>query len=1531
MKRQRIEALNQMALNIMGHMDSDDLLEIIIRQATELLFAKSGGIFKYHPNRRELEVVADWNTKQSLKGHTVKLGEGLAGRVAKEKATIAIADYDKWEGRSQTVERGLFKAVIGAPLLMSDDVHGVLYVTDDKDNRTFTKGEESLLGVLASYAAIAMSKASTLRQLKVLDEVNVRMSAATTLDNILENALVECLNAIGTDEGSIIFVNRETNELEIIHWMVQGQLRKDKPHRRLKIGEGIAGVVAETNEARNCEDTLNDPDFVPSYTGRQLGSLLCVPISSHGRALYVLSADSSSKNFFSKENEHFLSALAKRLTTTIEAQNLRDVSQLLSSLTVDEMLKEIVKHACVLTGMEASTVFLRDRISDDTRRQARYPFDTSERLRPRPDGLTMKIFKSGKAVVKTNAQEADDVIDSVKREGVQVIVGVPILIRNQPGLNLAASPDSRTVGVLFVNTKHYPESQLDHAVTVLNSLAAYAAMAIENAWLLETEKRRVEMLYSLQKTSLDVTTQLRVPELGNLVLSRAVELLEADGGALYLAEQQETFLKVAAVSNLRDDFRGRLLPIGKSLVGRVIRSGKADFQTDYGNWKHRLEILEGYHLTAAAAAPIQWQGKIYGAIAVHDVKEKRTFTPEDLNLLSHLGNLAAVALENALHADGLDKLMNSSQDAIIAVNEEGEITRINDAAKQIIGRENEEMTGENVAPLYYGRGTAGKIKKRLYVNEDGTTNEKGRLPNYLTELTGKEGVRIPIRLSASILLDYDGKPAGSVGFFRDLREERKAEGRIENLKGLLAASRVAASSASLSDALLAICEEVQKSLKADAVTLYKYDQHTDVVTVPPESVAVYHMDVWRDAVRPDSPVKKAIAIKEAQFITDAAADDSIVKGKFIDREGIKSCATAPLKVGDDRIVGVMFLNYRKPHHFDDVEKDLVRIFARHAAIVVENARLYEATHQQSEKLMAIREEVVLPSLVSSLTAEDASLSAVLNEVANRARHLTDAEYGALAVRDAEGKIEHFITAGMDEETIASIGPNPQGTGVLGLLLHEVATIRTADVTGHPSFSSFPSSHPAIKSFLGVTIESRQRIIGSFYVGNKKGAEEFSDDDAADLRRLADLAAIAIENARLYETTQKSLKESRELHLETTKLYEESKALQDACIKLAESVEPRELLNHVMQSVMRARGASSGSILLFDPKRNDFTEALRCTEPGKNLEPYQTTVTQNPNDIAYAIVRGGDAVFVSDIRNDERFSRRARDQWHSVAGLPLRGNDGPIGVLYTNWHEYHEFGDREEEWLRAWAAQASLAVEAFRTRELISASQNINSAITLASRWSKKAVEKEHALSLDLTNLKNKLPSGIFDKILDRMRTNLREPSFSRALPGMGSEAERLDLNSIIRDVTVKLCEKKKRTPYPITTRFEMPEKHCFVLGNSVLVKTAIEILIENAISSITGKQVHGQITIDMSVDSDIARTLVSDNGLGVNPQVLRDSYGTERTADLGHSYSLAASILKKHKGDIRVVQKNEKGTTIEFWLPVTGMPKWRETHNLQQS
>lgn len=107
--------------------------------------------------------------------------------------------------------------------------------------------------------------------------------------------------------------------------------------------------------------------------------------------------------------------------------------------------------------------------------------------------------------------------------------------------------------------------------------------------------------------------------------------------------------------------------------------------SDYRNWPHRLPELDDYDFTAVVGAPITWQDKVWGVIAVHDVAEGRTFTLGDSNLLSHLGNMAAVAYENARRADERDRLIASAFDAIIAVNEAGEVLEFNKQAEEILG------------------------------------------------------------------------------------------------------------------------------------------------------------------------------------------------------------------------------------------------------------------------------------------------------------------------------------------------------------------------------------------------------------------------------------------------------------------------------------------------------------------------------------------------------------------------------------------------------------------------------------------------------------------------------------------------------------------------------------------------------------------------------------------------------------------------------------------------------------------------------
>jgi len=157
-------------------------------------------------------------------------------------------------------------------------------------------------------------------------------------------------------------------------------------------------------------------------------------------------------------------------------------------------------------------------------------------------------------------------------------------------------------------------------------------------------------------------------------------------------------------------------------------------------------------------------------------------------------------------------------------------------------------------------------------------------------------------------------------------------------------------------------------------------------------------------------------------------------------------------------------------------------------------------------------------------AAELSVEEVLQRLVHAARELAGARFAALGLPDGEGGFRRFLTSGMSEELVASLGPLPRQHGVLGAMLEAEAPYRTRDVHAHPRFRGWwPEGHPDMRSFLGVPIVAPEGVIGAFYLTEKIGAPDFGGDDEELIRLLAAHAAIAITNARLYE-------ESRELSI-----------------------------------------------------------------------------------------------------------------------------------------------------------------------------------------------------------------------------------------------------------------------------------------------------------------------------------------------------------------------------------------------------------------
>ncbi|GAB4100865.1 GAF domain-containing sensor histidine kinase [Sinomonas halotolerans] len=157
---------------------------------------------------------------------------------------------------------------------------------------------------------------------------------------------------------------------------------------------------------------------------------------------------------------------------------------------------------------------------------------------------------------------------------------------------------------------------------------------------------------------------------------------------------------------------------------------------------------------------------------------------------------------------------------------------------------------------------------------------------------------------------------------------------------------------------------------------------------------------------------------------------------------------------------------------------------------------------------------LLSAVVS--VAEELTLEAVLDRVVTSARDLVGARYAALGVLAPEGGLlSHFLTVGMDDETVSRIGAPPTGHGVLGLLIREPHPIRLHDLGAHADSYGFPANHPPMHSFLGVPIRVRDEVFGNLYLTEKAGGEDFSAEDEDLAVALAAAAGVAIENARLF--------------------------------------------------------------------------------------------------------------------------------------------------------------------------------------------------------------------------------------------------------------------------------------------------------------------------------------------------------------------------------------------------------------------------------
>ena len=401
-----------------------------------------------------------------------------------------------------------------------------------------------------------------------------------------------------------------------------------------------------------------------------------------------------------------------------------------------------------------------------------------------------------------------------------------------------------------------------------------------------------------------------------------------------------------------------------------------------------------------------------------------------------------------------------------------------------------------------------------------------------------------------------------------------------------------------------------------------------------------------------------------------------------DRElGIVTYLGLPIKFGD-KVLGVLTFNTTVPRQYNPEELAYLASFADHAAIAIENARLYGASEQRATELDTLRE------IDQAITAR-LELSAVLEAMVAGAMRLLGNPFAQLILWDeATQRLRFGAALGPEAERVRA-QTFELGRGINGV----VAQTRQPMILDDYQASPYVVPECAdIVATITVPILFGGRLLAVLHSHTTQPGRRFTSDDLRRLQMLAAQVAIAIENARLYEATVRQLKELKALH-------EMGQAV-------ASSLRLDEQLGLLVERLSQAMGAQRVLVGLRDAEEAGcfrLSLAYDASKPDPWLHHLDLSWAQYP-EIQEAMRTGRPLVIPEVVA--EPLLAPVRDHLESLnlrsmVVMPLIVQERAIGAISLGYvGQGRTFTDDEIRLLQSFTAQAAIAIEKAQLYEAV---------------------------------------------------------------------------------------------------------------------------------------------------------------------------------------------------------------------------------------
>jgi PAS domain S-box-containing protein len=662
-------ALRETAMDISSELDSDRLLETIVRRAVALLHARGGSLHRYDPLSQTLRLIVSFNMGRDYRGIVLSKGEGLAGSVLDGQQPIIVNDYRTWSKRSLKFDDSAFTAAIGVPLIWQDKLLGALVVLDNIEQRAFNLNDLRMLTMFAAQASVGIQNADLYQETRRRAEQSARLTrisaiAASTLDldELMRRMMAETVALLEAEKGIVLLLDEQRQKLMPHPAAFYGVSVEQMGDLALDAGADDFGFsVVRMGRLFRSDNARTDRRIIPAYRTfiERFGvtTLISAPLTVKDRAFGELHIANRRSGPFTDQDAQLLETVAGVFTSAIqnaqlyaetrrrvtELNTLTDIGRALSStLNVDELLRLVYEQTQRV--MHAENMFIA--LYDETHDEVEFALSINQgevqpgSRRSARRGLTGHIIQTHQTLFTRGAEQLREFM---AQQGIELIggplaaswLGVPMLVGD------------RILGVLVVQHYENPNAYDDTHRELLEAIAAQSAIALENARLYQlTDVRlqeRVEELTALASITRELNSTLQMERIFDLVLDGAMQATGAEYSSIYLLDAERQRLQMRAMRGYEATMAPADQALGEGVIGRTVVTGQPIVVDDVAQDPNYLAVIA--NVRSELCVPISYAGSVVGAINLESPLIA-AFHEDDVSFVSALAAQAAIAIGN---------------------------------------------------------------------------------------------------------------------------------------------------------------------------------------------------------------------------------------------------------------------------------------------------------------------------------------------------------------------------------------------------------------------------------------------------------------------------------------------------------------------------------------------------------------------------------------------------------------------------------------------------------------------------------------------------------------------------------------------------------------------------------------------------------------------------------------------------------------------------------------------------------------------